>query len=183
MRLLIGKDREEFTGNTPLDSFPEELSKEGIWFQFSVIDDADINVGVVACAYNNKSFKNPYKTSPIVVSNKIDNGFPAIQTIWWSDDNINRIWVDMVDRNKNITVPGILVNNFVAKEIGRDVWSIICDEKQSTRAADQVWNKVYSLGLKKEKVEIDLNDMFQYRTYSHPIMHMEKRLVYVENNS
>jgi hypothetical protein len=182
MRLLIGKDRKEVVKNISLEGFPETLLSENIWMQLSLVDDEDIGIGVVACAYRNDSVKNLYPEGSIVISNKIRNSSPSVQSSWSMNNNISRIYTDVELRNKNITLSAILVNNFIANAIGRDIWSIIFDEEHSTKAADQLWNKVYSLGFEKEKVDIDLQDMFQYRNYLYPLMYMDKRLVYLEAN-
>lgn len=182
MRFLVGESREEVVKDLPLDEFPELLAKNNLWMNFSIIDDKQADISVVSSLYDSNVVKKPEDDSWIFVSNKIYNSFPVAQSVWSTNHNINRMYTDPKYRDQKNTINAVKVNNFVAKELGYNVWSIIYAKDGGTKLGDQLYNTIYDLGFKKESVKIDLDDIFQYRNYCYPVMYMDKRLVYREDS-
>lgn len=186
MKFLVGDDQKEIIKNLVLDSFPQELIDQDIWMHYAIINDDSVDISAIISVYDNKVTPNKYNEGVIFVSNKILNDFPCAQSFWSMKYNINRMYTDVAYRSKGIAVGSVSVNDVVARELGYEVWSAIYakDDKGrdlNTKAGDQLNNHIYSLGFKKEKIEIDLEDIFQFRNYCYPIVYMDKRLVYREN--
>ena len=112
--------------------------------------------------------------------NKIFNEFPIAQSAWTLDNQISRMYVDPFYRSKKVATYSVITNDMLAKKLGYEIWSSIYSKNGGTIAGDQLYNHIYSLGFENKKVEIDLNDMFQYRNFSHPVNYIDKRTVYVE---
>lgn len=186
MKFLVGEDQKEIVKNLTLDSFPQDLIDNNIWIHFAIINDEYIDVGAMISVYDNNITPNRYTEGPIVISNKILNDFPCAQSAWSMKYNINRMYTDVAYRNKGIAIGSVTVNDIVSRELGYDVWSAVYAKDSqgrdlNTKAGDQLHNRIYSLGFKDEKIEIDLTDMFEFRNYCYPVVYMDKRLVFREN--
>lgn len=177
MKFKIGDDGREVEKSISYQSFPEDLYKENIWAHAAFINDEEYNIRVVCSAYNS----NRYKPGTIVVSNKIFNEFPIAQSAWSMNGNINRMYVDPFYRNKKIAKHTVVLNDMLANKLGYEIWSLIYCKDGGTVAGDQLYNSIYSLGFENKKIDIDLNDIFQYRNFSHPVNYIDKRVVYDES--
>jgi hypothetical protein len=176
MKFKVGDAGEEIEKSISYHSFPEVLYKEKIWFHIAFIDDAEYNVKAICSTYSN----DKYQPGTIVVSNKIFNEFPIAQSSWTMDYDINRMYVDPFHRNKKIATYSVIANDMLARKLGHEIWSAIYGKKGGTVAGDQLYNSIYDLGFENKKIEIDLNDIFQYRNFSHPVNYIDKRIVYDE---
>ena len=166
----------EIEKSVSYQSFPEFLCEEKIWFHASFINDKDYHIKMICSNYSS----DRYKPGTIVVSNKIFNEFPIAQSAWNINNQINRMYVDPFYRNKKIATYSVISNDMLAKKLGYEIWSFVYGEKGGTVAGDQLYNKIYDLGFEEKKIEIDLNDIFQYRNFSYPVNYIDKRIVYVE---
>ncbi len=174
MKFLYGNDRKEITKNVSYSSLPEELY--GIWFNFAFIKNVK-NISIVCSAYKNDMFPS----GSIVVSNKIYNDFPLAQSVWSKNYQISRMYVDPFFRNKKIAKYSVISNDMIANHLGLEPWSHIYSDKGGTAAGDQLYNHIFDLGFEEIKQQIDLNDIFQYRNYSFPVIYFDKRAVYNED--
>lgn len=178
MKFKVTSTGEEIEKSISYQSFPEELYKEGIWGHFAFINDSETNIRVICSAYNTKR----YLPGTVVVSNKIFNEFPIAQSAWSMNNKISRMYVDPFYRSKKIATYSVITNDMLARELGYEIWSNIYGERGGTIAGDQLYNRIYNLGFPEQKTEIDLNDIYQYRNFSHPIHYIDKRPVYAESN-
>lgn len=190
MKFKVGDSGQEIEKSISYQSFPDELYKEGIWGHFAFIHNKEHDqrclelnwckkgngIRVICSAYNT----DRYKPGTVVVSNKIFNEFPIAQSAWTLDNQISRMYVDPFYRSKKVATYSVITNDMLAKKLGYEIWSSIYSKNGGTIAGDQLYNHIYSLGFENKKVEIDLNDMFQYRNFSHPVNYIDKRTVYVE---
>ena len=96
------------------------------------------------------------------------------------NDQISRMYVDPFYRSKKVATYSVITNDMLARKLGHEIWSSIYADKGGTVAGDQLYNKIYDLGFENVKTEINLNDIFQYRNFSHPVNYIDKRMVYVE---
>ena len=176
MKFKVGNDGMEIEKSVSYQSFPEELYKEGIWGHFAFIQDKDYHIRVICSAYST----NRYKPGTVVVSNKVFNEFPIAQSAWNMNNQISRMYVDPFYRSKKVATYSVITNDMLARKLGYEIWSSIYADKGGTAAGDQLYNKIYDLGFENVKTEINLNDIFQYRNFSHPVNYIDKRMVYVE---
>lgn len=177
MKFKIGESGKEIDKNISYQSFPETLYKEKIWGHFAFIHDKEYHIRTICSAYNT----DRYEPGTIVVSNKVFNEFPIAQSAWNMDNKISRMYVDPFYRNKKIATYSVITNDMLAVKLGYEIWSIIYGEKGGTEAGDQLYNSIYNLGFDEKKVEINYQDIFQYRNFSHPVNYIDKRIVYVES--
>ncbi len=178
MKFLYGNEKQEIVKDVYYDSFPSELESEGIWGYFAFVEDVASDIKVMCAAYNNKT----HNTGDIVVSNKIYNDFPIAQSAWLMSCQINRMYVDPYYRSKNIAKYSVITNDMLAKHLGYEVWSKIYSDTSGTPAGDELYNSIYNLGFESSKHKINLQDIFDFRNYSYPIIYFDKRLVYIENS-
>jgi hypothetical protein len=66
--------------------------------------------------------------------------------------------------------------------LGYQVWSNIYSDNSGTPAGDQLYNSIYDLGFEDIITKIDLDQIFDFRNYSYPVVYFDKRAVYVEKN-
>jgi GNAT superfamily N-acetyltransferase len=177
VKFKVGDDGKEIDKPISCHSFPESIFKEQIWFHISFIDDADSNIKAICSTYSN----DKYHPGTIVVSNKIFNEFPIAQSSWSMDYNINRMYVDPFYRSKKIATYSVMANDMLATKLGYEIWSGVYGKLGGTIAGDQLYNSIYDLGFENKRIEIDLNDIFQYRNFSYPVNYIDKRVVYDES--
>lgn len=176
MKFKVGDAGEEIEKSISYQSFPEALYNEGIWGHFAFIHDKEYHIRVICSAYNT----NRYEPGTVVVSNKVFNEFPIAQSAWNMNNQINRMYIDPFYRSKKVATFSVITNDMLAKKLGYEIWSFIYGTKGGTLAGDQLYNKIYDLGFEEKRIEIDLNDIFQYRNFSYPVNYIDKRMVYVE---
>jgi hypothetical protein len=70
----------------------------------------------------------------------------------------------------------------LSKHLGYQVWSNIYSDNSGTPAGDQLYNSIYDLGFEDIITKIDLDQIFDFRNYSYPVVYFDKRAVYVEKN-
>lgn len=174
MKFIYGKDNKEIIKNKSYDLFPEELS--GIWFNFAIINNDEVHK-IICSAYKNDKFNS----GSVVVTNKIYNDFPIAHSAWLHNNQISRMYVDPFFRNKKIATYAVIANDMIAKYLDLECWSYIYHDLGGTEAGDQLYNKIFDLGFPDKKVNINLEDFYQYRNYSYPIMYFDKRVVYDKN--
>lgn len=178
MKFKVGLTGEEIDKNISYDFVPEVAYQENLWCHIAFINDENLYIKAICSTYSNKK----YPPGSIVVSNKIFNDFPIAQSAWGINGKISRMYVDPYYRGKKIAVYSVTMNDMIASFLNETIWSRIYDEKGGTVAGDQLYNSMYNLGFENKKVEIDMNDIFQYRNFSHPINYIDKRVVYVESD-
>lgn len=176
MKFIVGEAGKEIEKSVSYQSFPEALYKEGIWGHFAFIHDKHYHVRVICSAYNT----DKYEPGTVVVSNKIFNEFPIAQSAWNMNNQISRMYVDPFYRSKKVATFSVITNDMLARKLGYEIWSAIYSKNGGTVAGDQLYNHIYDLGFENKKIEIDLNDIFQYRNFSYPVNYIDKRIVYVE---
>ncbi len=177
MKFKVTSTGKEIEKSISYQSFPEELYNEGIWGHFAFVEDIEMNIKVICSAYNT----DRYTPGTVVVSNKIFNEFPIAQSAWNINNKISRMYVDPFYRSKKVATYSVITNDMLARKMGYEIWSNIYGERGGTVAGDQLYNRIYDLGFENQKIEIDYNDIFQYRNFSHPIQYMDKRPVYDES--
>lgn len=178
MKFLLGNEKKEIVKDALYEQFPEDLEQEGIWGYFAFVEDKEADIKVMCTAYNYKE----YSSGDIVISNKIYNEFPIAQSAWLMSCQINRMYVDPFYRNKNVAKYSVITNDMVAKHLGHQVWSYIYSDISGTPAGDQLYNAIYNLGFDNVSSKIDLEQIFDFRNYSYPIIYFDKRAVYLEKN-
>lgn len=179
MKFLYGNDEAEIIKDISYNSFPSELKSEGIWCYSAFINDEAADIKVMCGAYNN----NNHNSGDIIVSNKIYNDFPIAQSAWLMSCQINRMYVDPYYRNKNIARHCVITNDMLANHLGYKVWSKIYSDSSGTPAGDQLYNSIYDLGFENNYYKIDLNEIFDFRNYSFPVIYFDKRVVYIETDN
>jgi len=179
MKFLYGNDQKEIIKDISYDHLPSDLQSEGIWFHMSFVEDQESDIKVMCGAYNDSK----YKAGEIIVSNKIYNNFPIAQSAWLMSCQINRMYVDPLFRNKNIAKYSVISNDMMAKYLGYQVWSKIYSDSSGTPAGDQLYNSIYELGFENNYHKIDLNEIFDFRNYSFPVIYFDKRVVYIETDT
>lgn len=178
MKFLVGNEKKEIVKDISYKEFPSDLEQENIWGYFAFVEDAESDIKVMCTAYNSSE----YLTGDIVVSNKIYNDFPIAQSAWLMSCQINRMYVDPFYRNKNVAKYSVITNDMLSKHLGYQVWSNIYSDNSGTPAGDQLYNSIYDLGFEEIITKIDLDQIFDFRNYSHPVVYFDKRAVYVEKN-
>jgi len=176
MKFRVGQAEKEIEKSISYQSFPDELYKEGIWGHFAFVNDREHGVRVICSAYNT----DRYSPGTVVVSNKVFNEFPIAQSAWNINNQISRMYVDPFYRSKKVATYSVITNDMLAKKLGYEIWSSIYSEKGGTVAGDQLYNKIYNLGFEDKKMEINFNDIFEFRNFSFPVNYIDKRIVYVE---
>ncbi len=178
MKFLLGNEKQEIVKDVSYNNFPEDLRQEGIWGYFAFIDDEKSDIKVMCSAYN----FDDHSTGDVVVSNKIYNNFPIAQSAWLMSCQINRMYVDPFYRNKNVAKYSVITNDMISKHLGYQVWSNIYSDNSGTPAGDQLYNAIYELGFENNFSKIDLEEIFDFRNYSYPVIYFDKRAVYLEKD-
>jgi hypothetical protein len=174
LKFIYGEENKEIIKFAKYKSLPEEMN--GIWFNFAMIENDEV-YKIICSAYKNDKFP----TGSIVVTNKIYNDFPIAHSGWLHSGQISRMYVDPFYRNKKIAKYSVIANDMISEYLNLECWSFIFHELGGTKAGDQLYNSIYNLNFPVEKVKIDLEDIYQYRNYSYPIIYFDKRAVYDEN--
>jgi len=184
MKMYIGEEETLIEKHVFYAEMPEDVLSEKLWFHFAFIYDEEAKIKLLASTYKStEDSNNSYPPGSIIVSNKIYNEFPIAQGSWTMENCLNRMYVDIKYRNKGITVHSGIINDMVATKLDLDVKTYLYSAKGSTDIGNECFNRIYDLGIPSKKIEVRLEDIFQFRNYLYPIAYMDKRLVYVEDTT